>query len=64
MRNTISEMGECLWEPDEDGNWKTECGQLHILESGTPTENKYEFCPYCGRVLVTAQEEKREWRKK
>jgi hypothetical protein len=41
-------MSTCTWTYDEDGNWRTECGNLHIFIDGTPEQNEYEFCPYCG----------------
>ena len=43
----------CKWEEDEDGDglWHTGCKEIHILMEGTPTENKYKFCPYCGKEI-------------
>jgi hypothetical protein len=42
----------CTWKQDRDGNWETECDNLHILIEGTPAENGYRFCPYCGGKIV------------
>jgi rRNA maturation endonuclease Nob1 len=42
---------KCTWSEDEDGLWHTECHQIHQFFDGTPTENSYKFCPYCGKPL-------------
>lgn len=47
----------CTWSEDEDGMWWTDCDQIHVFFDGTPTENSYKFCPYCGKEL---KEEKYE----
>jgi hypothetical protein len=44
----------CIWNEDKDGMWRTDCDQF---SDGTPTENSYKFCPYCGKEL---KEEKYE----
>ena len=38
---------------DEDANsWEcSECGGLLIINDGTPHENDWHFCPYCGAKL-------------
>lgn len=41
----------CLWAQNEDGLWLTDCGEIHEFTVGTPKENKYSHCPYCGRLL-------------
>ncbi len=41
----------CKWTPDNDGNWETECGNYHTFFEGSPLENEYVFCPYCGNLL-------------
>ena len=38
----------CTWTEDVDGNWDTGCQQIHVIISGTPQENGYVYCPYCG----------------
>jgi hypothetical protein len=41
----------CRWDEDEDGNWDTGCNQKHIFITGTPSRNRFVFCPYCrGRI--------------
>jgi hypothetical protein len=46
----------CAWREDGDGVWHTSCGHQFWFDSGTPTENKQQFCGYCGSRLhaVTA----------
>ncbi len=46
---------DCTWEPDEDGNWDTTCGNVHVFIDGTPHQNGYRFCPYCGRPLAQGE---------
>lgn len=45
----------CVWhnDPETDSTWETGCGNLFILNDGTPAENRMRFCCYCGRPLVT-----------
>jgi hypothetical protein len=45
-------LKECLWQQDYDGNWDTACGDKHILIEGTPKENHFEFCCYCGKTIA------------
>lgn len=49
-------MAECKWEYQEDEDcWDTECGNKFVLEVGTPIENDFHFCPYCGRDLFDGE---------
>ena len=41
----------CEWIDDEDGIWQTECGNAFCFEVDGPDENKFSFCPYCGKPL-------------
>ena len=42
----------CCWSQDrDDGSWATGCGELFVFTDGTPKENGFKFCPYCGRTL-------------
>jgi hypothetical protein len=42
----------CLWTVDDDGVWNTSCKQAHVFETGTPGQNEYAFCPYCGKPMA------------
>jgi hypothetical protein len=49
------EEGEkcCTWiEEGEDDVWLTSCGQLFRFNVGTPAENGFKWCGYCGKSLV------------
>ena len=42
---------QCTWTQDEDGVFDTSCGERFNLDSGTPSENGFGFCCYCGNRL-------------
>lgn len=46
----------CKWGKDEDGLYHTECDNIFWLDSGTPAENGWVYCPYCGERLVSKEE--------
>ena len=43
----------CEWRLcNEEANvYDTSCRNPHILIKGTPKENNYEYCPYCGKKI-------------
>ena len=43
----------CEWMLcDEEANvYDTSCRNPHILIEGTPIENNYKYCPYCGKKI-------------
>ena len=43
----------CEWRLcDEEANvYDTSCRNPHILIEGTPRENNYKYCPYCGKKI-------------
>ena len=47
---------ECKWKlEDEEVNlYATGCNEYHLLCEGTPEENKYRYCPYCGKKIKEA----------
>ena len=47
----------CEWRLcDEEANvYDTSCRNPHILIEGTPKENKYEYCPYCGKKIKVVE---------
>ena len=51
--NTIVIDEVCEWMLcDEEANvYDTSCRNPHILIEGTPKENNYEYCPYCGKKI-------------
>ena len=44
----------CEWRLcDEEANvYDTSCRNTHILIEGTPRENNYKYCPYCGKKIL------------
>lgn len=61
LEQVLAPKQMCTWTycPGQYGSsdyWETECGNAFQLASGTPTENDFHFCPYCGKRL----EEKNE----
>lgn len=60
----IITVGEVKWEADccewkledEEANlYVTKCEQRQLIFEGTPTENGYKFCPYCGRKILEVE---------
>jgi len=42
----------CEWRYDDDtDSWDTKCDNKHQFTADGPTENGYQFCPYCGKPL-------------
>jgi hypothetical protein len=51
--HAVNPDDKCEWTFDEiEECWNTSCGEGFWLETGTPKENGFEYCPYCGRELV------------
>lgn len=52
MARTKKPIGDkCRWREDEDGNWHTDCENVHVVIEGTPSDNHMRFCCYCGANL-------------
>lgn len=47
----------CEWRLcDEEANvYDTTCRNSHILLEGSPIDNNYEYCPYCGKKIKVIQ---------
>ena len=47
----------CLWSHADDDTdlWETSCGNAFSIIDGTPEENEFRHCCYCGGVLETAR---------
>jgi len=41
----------CIWEETESGYFETGCGNSFIVNDGLPSENKMDFCCFCGKHL-------------
>ena len=68
LRKRINSLQPVIPQP-KTGHWITEdmfdgdvayrcseCNELFWIESGTPKDNEYNFCPKCGKRLVEPQE--------
>ena len=44
---------ECVWK-NAGEYWATECDGAFYLETGTPSDNKMIYCPYCGKKISCA----------
>lgn len=52
-------MGHWIEEDVFDGDVAyrcSECNELFWIESGTPKDNEYNFCPKCGCRMAESQE--------
>jgi len=50
--DTAPRTDVCIWEEDEGGNWWTSCGRAFIfISGGSPAEDRFAYCPYCGQPL-------------
>jgi hypothetical protein len=45
-------MKVCKWFEDSEGNYESECENMFVFSSGTPKDNHFLYCPYCGNELV------------
>ena len=44
-------LGACKWTEDDAGIWNTECGDLFVVNEGSPEQNDMKFCCYCGKPI-------------
>jgi len=51
-------MDECVWRED-DGVWETDCKHEFVINEGTPAENDFKYCVYCGRKIKEFPEEEK-----
>jgi hypothetical protein len=53
-------MKNCTWSEDSDGTWNSSCGNLFQFECGSPANNGFRFCPFCGETLLESPLEEDE----
>ena len=46
----------CTWANDSDGFFATTCGRAFDFCDGGPDENRFSYCPFCGRSIVVAKD--------
>lgn len=50
-------MRKCVWRyQDVDDYYETTCKQSFALVEGDCKENKYRFCPFCGKEISERRE--------
>ena len=35
--------------------YDTKCGNMHMFIGGSPSDNKYKYCPYCGKKIKVVE---------
>jgi hypothetical protein len=46
-------MDTCTWTELDNGFYEAECNEeWYEFMDGTPKENSFQFCPFCGKPLV------------
>jgi len=45
----------CTWVEDENGDWHTDCTNMFAITEGSPMDNDFKYCLYCGRPIVAAE---------
>jgi len=40
----------CGWR--EDVGHESECGNAFIFNDGGPKDNRFRYCPYCGKLIL------------
>lgn len=46
------EQTTCEWAPDDDdGTWRSACGELWAFIDGGPAENRVTYCHHCGSAV-------------
>ena len=42
----------CIWSQEDDLSYfETSCSQSFTFYEGTPLENEFKFCPFCGKEI-------------
>lgn len=54
---------KCVWTYYENEfvyYWDASCGDSFTFETGTPQENNFTYCPFCGKKIKTVEPEEDE----
>ena len=52
LKELEPKTGKWILDDKDANSWEcSECGGLSIINDGTPHENNWYFCPYCGIKL-------------
>ena len=55
MTDKESSAGKCSWSPDGDGVYLTGCENCFEITEGTPQDNGFKFCVYCGKEIDASE---------
>lgn len=52
----------CEWREDDPNTdlWETECGKAYGINEGSPTENRMNFCCFCGKKIAESRKSEDE----
>lgn len=46
----------CTWtEEDEGAYWSTGCGEEFTIIFGTPSQNRMNYCTFCGKLIMEVE---------
>jgi hypothetical protein len=50
-RKASEEASTCTWTEDDAGVYDTTCHNLFQFTEGSPKDNEFRFCCYCGKPI-------------
>jgi hypothetical protein len=42
----------CAWQEHDDGRYDTACDNAFEFTYGTPEDNDFKWCPFCGKSIT------------
>ena len=43
----------CTWKSLNNGTYETSCNHMFQINDGSPDDNGFKYCPFCGEMLNT-----------
>ena len=43
----------CTWKSLNNGTYETSCNHMFQLNDGSPDDNEFKYCPFCGEMINT-----------
>ena len=55
--NPTAVNATCEWKPEEEGShfYDAKCGGCIEFDYGTPKDNHFYYCPYCGGDIIQVE---------
>jgi peptide subunit release factor 1 (eRF1) len=47
----MNRQESCKWSNHQSGVYETGCNEAHEFMVDGPEENRFSFCPYCGKEI-------------